>query len=264
MTVYCINRKGDDMPVDPRQAAFVDRFAQGSGGKLISLESARKLPVEDEWCIRGMKFAKAVQECWQSGRKFYYIDNGYFGNVVSKRWFRIITNHVHEIRPVISRDNSRLEQFNLELSKFTPGSRILLAPPSDKSLSMWNMTSQQWINDTVEQLKKYTDRPIDIRLKRPRTERLKHNTMQEALNNDVHCLVTYNSVSAVEAVIMGKPAICLGPNAAAVVSSTSLADIENPRRPTDDERWAWLRHLSYSQFDFDEISNGTAWRILNE
>ena len=90
------------------------------------------------------------------------------------------------------------------------------------------------------------------------------DTMQEALDNDVHCLITYNSVAAVEAIMMGKPAICLGPNAAAVVSSTMLADVENPRIPTDDERWAWLRHLSYSQFSFDEMSNGTAWRILNE
>lgn len=264
MTVYCINRKGDDMPVDPRQAAFVDRFAQGSNGTLISLESARKLSLDAAWCIRGMKFARAVQECWVTGRQFYYIDNGYFGNAVSKRWFRIISNHVHEIRDVIERDNARLEQFDLQLGTFTPGRKILLAPPSDKSLSMWNMTSEQWIQDTIAQLKLHTDRPIDIRLKRPRTERLKSDTMQDALNNDVHCVVTYNSVAAVEAVIMGKPAICLGPNAAAVVSSTDLADVENPRIPTDDERWAWLRHLSYSQFNFDEMSDGTAWRILNE
>jgi hypothetical protein len=89
------------------------------------------------------------------------------------------------------------------------------------------------------------------------------NTMYEALADDVHCLITYNSVAAVEAVMLGKPAICLGPNAASVVASTDLAEVENPKFPTDDEREAWLRHLSYSQFTFMEMSNGTAWHILN-
>jgi len=90
------------------------------------------------------------------------------------------------------------------------------------------------------------------------------NTMYEALADDVHCLITYNSVAAVEAVMLGKPAICLGPNAAAVVSSTDLSQVENPKFPIEDEREAWLRHLSYSQFTFSEMSDGTAWRILNE
>jgi hypothetical protein len=63
--------------------------------------------------------------------------------------------------------------------------------------------------------------------------------------------------------MLGKPAITLGPNAAGVVCSNSLAEIENPYIPSCDERDAWLRHLSYSQFTFDEMSNGTAWRILN-
>jgi hypothetical protein len=88
--------------------------------------------------------------------------------------------------------------------------------------------------------------------------------MEEALDNDVHCLVTYNSVAAVEAVMLGKPAIALGPNAAGVVCSNTLAEIENPYIPSQDERDAWLRHLSYCQFTFTEMSDGTAWRILNE
>ena len=108
-----------------------------------------------------------------------------------------------------------------------------------------------------------TYRPIEIRIKRPRAERFKEDTIEQALANDVHCLITYNSVAACEAIMLGKPAVCLGPNAAAGLSSTTLAEIENPRIPTYDEREAWLRHLSYSQFTFDEMSNGTAWSILN-
>jgi hypothetical protein len=116
----------------------------------------------------------------------------------------------------------------------------------------------------VAEIKKHTDRPIVIREKRPRWERFATDTIEQALDDDVHCLVTYNSVAAVEAIMRGVPAICLGPNAAATVSSTELSEIENPRFPDADLCEAWMRHLSYSQFSFIEMSDGTAWRILNE
>ena len=222
-----------------------------------------RAPVDQPWCVRGMKFGPAVQECWQTGRTFYYIDNGYFGNALHKRWFRIIKNHSHEIRPVIPRDRSRLDLCDVKLKRFSPGTKILVAPPSAKSLTLWNLDAEQWVTDTVAEIKKHTDRPIEIRIKRPRAERFKEDTIEQALANDVHCLITYNSVAACEAIMLGKPAVCLGPNAAAILSSTTLAEIENPHMPTYDEREAWLRHLSYSQFTFDEMSNGTAWSILN-
>jgi hypothetical protein len=260
----CINRKIHDSEVKARQAAFVDRFSQGCNGRLTSYQEALLHPIDHPWCIRGMKFTSAVNHCWQTGRTFYYIDNGYIGNVSSKIYFRIVKNHVHDIRDIINRPRDRLDQCQYTIKKFSSGKKILIAPPSEKSLSMWNMNPDVWVNEVVTELKKYTDRPIEIRLKRPRSDRLKVDTMEEALADDVHCLITYNSVSAVESVMLGKPAIVLGPNAAQAVCSASLAEIEHPYIPTDDERESWLRHLSYSQFTFSEMSNGTAWKILNQ
>jgi len=267
--LLCINRKLHDQPVKPRQAAFVDRFLTGAvrsgqASHLVSYHEAMHYPATNPWCIRGMKFTAAVNDCWRDGRKFYYIDNGYLGNGNSKTYFRIIKNHVHNIEPVIARPRDRLERCQYYTLPRTHGRKILIAPPSLKSLSLWNMDPEAWVAEVIAQLKNYTDRPVEIRLKRPRAERLAENTMAEALADDVHCLITYNSVAAVEAVMLGKPAICLGPNAASVVASTNLSEVENPKFPTEDEREAWLRHLSYSQFTFMEMSNGTAWRILTD
>ena len=262
--VLCINRKIHDSEIKVRQSAFVDRFAEGCGGALVSSQEALLTPVEHPFGIRGMKFTVVVNQCWQTGRTFYYIDNGYVGNVGRKVYFRIIKDHVHDIRTIIERPRDRLDQCPITLKKFSPGSKILVAPPSEKSFSLWAIDQQQWIDETVAEIKQHTDRPIEIRLKRTREDRMRENTMEQALADDVHCLVTYNSVAACEAVMLGKPAITLGPNAAGVLSSHTLAEIENPRIPTEDEREAWLRHLSYSQFTFTEMSDGTAWRILNE
>lgn len=88
--------------------------------------------------------------------------------------------------------------------------------------------------------------------------------MQMALADDVFCLVTFSSIAAVEALLCGKPAITLGPNAAAPLCSQNLSDIDNPRIPTRDELEAWARCLSYCQFTEAEMRDGTAWRILND
>jgi hypothetical protein len=87
--------------------------------------------------------------------------------------------------------------------------------------------------------------------------------MEMALADDVFCLVTFSSIAAGEALLCGKPAITLGPNAAAPLCSQSLSEIENPRIPTLDEVAAWCRHISYCQFTEPEMRDGTAWRILN-
>lgn len=261
--VLCINRKIRDREPDIPTAAFVDRIASSCGGRLVSAEEAAMTPTTVPWCIRGIKFTPWIRQAMDSGRRFYYIDNAYFGNHDRKTYFRMIKDHVHDIRTVIPRPRDRLDQLNITVKPFRSGRKILLAPPSAKSFALWNIDQDQWIQDTITEIKRHTDRPIEIRLKRKREDRMKSNTMAEALE-DAHCLVTYNSVSAVEAIMLGKPAFTLGPNAAGVLSLHDLDQIESPRLPTNDEREAWLRHLSYSQFNFTEMSDGTAWRIVNE
>lgn len=260
--ILCVNRKFDDEPVKHRQAAFIDRLIEGSGGCAVSWQTAQHLA--DPVIIRGLTFRTAIKEMISQGRLYYYVDNGYFGNAISKQWFRIIKNHVHDVRPILPRNRSRLDRCVYELKSRSHGRNILLAPPSAKSFTIWNIDQQQWVADTLAEIRRYSDRPIVIREKRSREERMTVDTIDEALSRDVHCLVTYNSVAAVEAVMAGKPAICIGPNAAQQVSSRTLADIETPLFPDDDLREAWLRHLSYSQFTFSEMSDGTAWSILNE
>lgn len=264
--VLCINRKVEKD--DPHQGAndFVGQFAQGCNGQLSSWEYASEKP--NPVCIRGMTFRQVTKTCMETNREFYYIDNGYFGNPKTKYWFRIIKNHVHDIRSIIKRPLDRLQRVtqlanSIPLEKFTTGRKIIIAPPSPKSFTIWGIDYQTWIDMTIAELKKYTDRPIELRFKRDRPDRLAEDTMQQALSNDVHCLITYNSVAAVEALMLGKPVITLGPNAAQQLARRSLEDIENLYIPTEDERMAWLAHLSYSQFTYDELSNGTAWRILN-
>ena len=113
-------------------------------------------------------------------------------------------------------------------------------------------------------IKQYTDRPVEIRERaKNRIDRIKHSTLQEALDDDVFALVTFNSVAATEAIFHGIPAFTLAPaNAASPVSLQDLSKINEPYYPDSDKLYAWGCHLSYGQFHTSELKTGKAAEMI--
>ena len=242
---------------------ILQSFVMGCGGQITYWDKTAEnmTPV----VVRGVTKRKVMEACRAHGRDFYYIDTGYFGNPVKgKLYHRITRNDVQYFGPIMDRPDDRLAQTGIGFKKFRGGTNILLAPPSQKLLMMYDIDLETWLNNTIEEIKKYTDRPIVIRKKQSRAVRMTEDTMEMALAQDVHCLVTFSSIAAGEALLLGKPAITLGPNAAAPLCSQSISEIENPKIPTLDEVKAWAANLAYNQFTEAEMRNGTAWHILND
>jgi len=241
---------------------YLQSFILGSGGQISNWEkhSTSMIPA----VVRGITKRKEMDVCRSAGRDFYYIDTGYFGNGKHKRYHRITKNDIQNFGPIIDRPSDRLQATGFQTHKFYRGTNILLAPPSQKLLNLYDINLEEWLKQTQDEIKKHTDRPIVVRLKQGRSARISDNTIEMALAQDVHCLVTFSSIAAVEALLLGKPAITLGPNAAAALCSQSIAEIENLKIPSLDEVSAWARHLAYCQFTEEEMRDGTAWRILNE
>lgn len=253
---YRYERKGH--MYDP----VLQSFVQGAGGRISTWD--REQDTDFPIVLRGITKRKQMDACRQQGRDFFYIDTGYFGNGKKKSYHRITRNDVQYFGPVIDRPSDRLAATGVTLTKVrTNGSKILLAPPSQKLLNLYDINLEEWMAGTMEQIKQYTDREVVVRLKQPRSVRVNEDTIEQALDNDVYCLITYSSIAAGEAILHGKPAIVLGPNAAAPVCSTSLEEIERIKIPSLDEIEAWARNLAYCQFTEAEMRNGTAWRILN-
>lgn len=247
---------------------YLEALVQGiPSGELSTWEQEQKSSVP--LLIRGLgkKSQLAIKECWHISRDFYAIDSGYLGNerTKSKVWHRITKNALQHLGPIIERPNDRLGRIGYKYLKFHPGSKILICPPSDKVMKFWNQpTPEEWTQKVIKDLRRYTDRPVEIRLKPKRNERIADGNIIHALQNDVHCVVTYNSIAATEALLNGKPAIALGPNAATVLCNTDLADIENPTTFDKLTIEGYAAHLTYCQFTKQEMQNGTAWHILNE
>mgnify|MGYP003667687008 FL=1 len=245
--------------------SYLTSFILGSGGRISSWEAEKE--TDAALVIRGLGGGsqKAIKHCWETNRTFYAIDTGYFGNEKKKEFHRVTKNGLQFTGPLVKRDTNRLSVIDYRFKPFTPGRKILICPPSEKVMNLWGQSDPEtWTKQIVEELKSFTDRPIEVRLKPIRSERITTKTMEQALSEDVHCIVTYNSIAATEALMNGKPAIALGPNAASVLCDRWLSSVEKPKIPDQAEMLSFVCNLSYAQFSQAELQDGTAWRIINE
>jgi hypothetical protein len=142
-----------------------------------------------------------------------------------------------------------------------PGSKILVVAPSQKPCKYYGIDRQEWLAQTIEEIKKYTDREIVVREKTSRSSR-SQSTIYDALANDVWATVTYNSIAALESVHYGIPAFALAPTAADPVCSKDLSQIETPFIPDENFVYKWLCSVAYGQFSLTEMLSGEAWQIV--
>ena len=64
-------------------------------------------PIDIPIAFRSMTKRKEIWKCWETGRPFYYIDNGYMGNLMKKKHFyRIVKNNIQhtKIKPNMPAD----------------------------------------------------------------------------------------------------------------------------------------------------------------
>ncbi len=242
---------------------ILESFIRGVGGQ-ITFDTSKVYSNKGPFAFRGITKMKYMNYCKENNLDFYYIDTGYFGNDGRKHYHRITKNDMQFTGPILKRERDRLDEIRWRPKKFRPGRTILICPPSNKAMTMFGLDLDVWLEETIKKIKIHTDRPIVIRNKPSRRERVTTNTIEQALDDDVHCLVTYNSIAATEALLLGKPAFTLGPNAARNLSLADLSKIETPYIPSLDQIEEFAAHLAYCQFTEKEMSNGTAWKILNE
>lgn len=223
--------------------------------------------------LRGILKHKIMHKCLAQGRDFYYVDSGYFGNNVTSRntrgtklWHRIVKNDLQQ-GTIIQRPADRWEKLRIPLpARRLTGNRIIVAAPDEKPCKYYGIDRDQWIKNTVDTIKANTNRPVEVRERAPKREdRTLKDPLSKVLVNDVHALVTFNSIAAVEAVLAGVPAFTLAPtHCAAPVACQDLTKIDTPYWPDSDKLAAWAHSLAYGQFHVNELKNGTALRMIQK
>jgi hypothetical protein len=127
---------------------ILQSFVMGCGGQITYWDKTAEnmTPV----VVRGVTKRKVMEACRAHGRDFYYIDTGYFGNPVKgKLYHRITRNDVQYFGPIMDRPDDRLAQTGIGFKKFRGGTNILLAPPSQKLLMMYDIDLETWLNNTI-------------------------------------------------------------------------------------------------------------------
>lgn len=260
-----LSKDGDD--------DYINKFARGCGTSSTDTRNFVYENSKEPIVLRGILKYKIMQQCWKDGRDFYYVDTGYFGNEKTDRnpngwkyWHRIVKNNLQH-GEIIPRPDDRFKKFNKSFNPWKKsGRKILIAAPDEKPCRFYGVDRDQWIKETVENIQKFTDRPVIVRERaKQRIDRIVHNTLQQALDDDVFALVTFNSVAAIESIFHGIPAFTLAPaNAASPVACQDLSLIDTPYYPDQDKLYAWACHLAYGQFHVSEMYDGTAMRMLKE
>ena len=198
--------------------------------------------------------------------QYWFTDTPYFGRFDNNNlrpdnhYWRICKNKIHAsyIRDCKS---DRFEKFGMKMKAPNfKGSHILVCPSSNGINDY--LDRPNWLEETVEQLKRYTDRPIRIRHK-PRGRGTSGPSeakvpLAEDLK-DAWCLVTSCSIAAIEAQCMGIPTIADNKSFAKEIAGQELADIEDPFFVGAEE---WLYSLAYQQFTPEEFNNGKAVEIM--
>jgi len=143
-----------------------------------------------------------------------------------------------------------------------------------------------WVLDIIKQIRKYSDRRIIIRphprgldngLKRTKkivkaldnvflTENVKRGGNQggESLLSDLsraHCVITFNSLSAIEAVVQGIPVFALDPGSMVwPIAHKDLSQIENLKYDIDMQDWK--NKIAYTFWNRHEVKSGETWAHL--
>lgn len=157
------------------------------------------------------------------------------------------------------------------------GNHILICTQRNGGWSMKGMTVLDWLNQTVTEIRKYTDRPIVVR-PHPGDKRAReylnfkspHWTLSTApdLTADLAnawATVTYNSSPSVASSIEGVPAFVTDPtpqtSQAFAVANTDLSKIETP---AIFDRQDWIERIAMCHWNYDELSNGSAWQHMKK
>jgi hypothetical protein len=222
--------------------------------------------------LRGILKHKIMKQCLADHNNFYYMDSGYVGNNVGthnsqgiKQYHRIVLNDLQH-RTIRQRPSDRWDRLAMKIHPRRYGHKIIVAAPDEKPCKYYGIDQQQWIQDTVAKIKQHTDRPVVVRERAPkRADRVLKEPLSQVLEQDVHALVTFNSIAAVESILAGVPAFVLAPShVAEPVANRDLSLMEKLFYPDQDLLMAWCHSMAYGQYHVRELKNGIAFKMMQE
>ena len=175
-----------------------------------------------------------------------------------------------------TRWNKISKDLNLNLKPWrSNGNHILLCLQRNGGWSMQGLSSLSWMDQTINTIRKYSNRPIVVRThpgdkKIKGMLRIKHKNVflstKDKLTDDLvgaWATVVYNSSPSVASAIEGVPVFLTDPHPnnsqSFEVANTDISKIESPILL---DRQPWIERLSMCHWKFDELRSGEAWQFF--
>ena len=209
-----------------------------------------------------LHYARPEHEWHRYSLHSVYPDTGtyFFNEVDPHKWQRYSAWHAAPLKPWR-----------------TTGTHILILCQRPHGWNMFGNNQEAWLDSTINHIRKYSDRPIMIRMhpgdgtRFEAIERLQlkygktisistHDNIRLALV-DCWCTVGYNSTPNAVAIIEGVPAYVEDPvhSWAQGIAFTDLSLLENPPQP---DRGAWANQIANIHWSNSEVQQGQLWSAI--
>jgi len=228
------------------------------------------------WWGRMEPNQQVYRECLKKGRPILIIE---VGNLKRGVTWRISDQHINNFGIFGNSENldlDRPKKLGILLNPMASRRRdeILIATQHSRSLQWEGQPSmEQWIKNTIAQIKKYTNRRIVVR-PHPRSQirekfvdavielprKILSSYDDFDINYNYHCVINHNSGPCVQAAINGTPIICDSSSLAFPVSE-KWENLENPQLP---DRTEWFLKLVHTEWTVEEIAQGIPIKRLEK
>ena len=208
-----------------------------------------------------------LKEKLQRKNSFYFIDSGYTNFLEesgNKPWHRLVKNNIHLV-PDLNRvwPTDRLQYLpSFPRRWHRKGSRVLIVDSSDSHHRLFGSSRSQWRKDISRYVESNTNKEVYVKDKE--ADRKTRVSVWDLLQDDPtswYCVITDSSAAAVEAVWLGIPIITLKPHITTPIARTSIEHINDLNYCNIG---TWMCALTYSQFTYNEMVNGSAAKLLKK
>ena len=228
----------------------------------IPVIPTNNIDLENMYLVVGpWKYSEEEHKIFDQGHYIHY-DKGYFFHGKVPDYHRLTYQSLQEAN-IFDCDDKRLNQFNIEIKPWKrTGDYILIVAPDEFPVQYYTpfQTEFDWVMWLKHELRKYTDRKIFYRFKEKRKQR--GDDPLSLYLNDAWAVVTHQSLACIESICEGVPVFNLAPSCCDNMALQDISKIEEPFYP--ENRYEWLKSLSYGQFTVEEIMNGFALETLQE
>ena len=249
----------------------------GDKGEMRLLTSKKEVADADVAFMCGTKAMDLWDIHQRAGVHTIMLDKGYNrirGPARAWKYWRVAVD-AHNAADYIGKakhPSDRWDEQDIQLKPWRDrGNHIVFAGSSLKYHKFHDLKHPtDYARKIIKQIRKATGRSVVYRPKPSwhQAVPIEHARFSKSPENitralrGAHALVTHGSNACYEAILEGIPCVILGDGIAKSISSTSIADLNNPLMVNNKTRKRWASNLAYCQWTVAEFADGSAWQVI--